>query len=135
MALVLDGTTGVASPGGDTCVTLAASSTVTDVVGNVRTIAQNAQTGAYVLVAADNGKHISITTGGVTVPQSIFSAGQNIVIYNNSASNQTITQGTGVTLYFGNDGTTGNRTLGARGLCTVLCVASNTFVITGAGLT
>ena len=35
---------------------------------------QNSQTSAYVLVLADRGKHISITTGGVTVNASIFSA-------------------------------------------------------------
>jgi hypothetical protein len=31
--------------------------------------------------------------------------------------------------------TTGNRTLAQRGVATLLCVASNTFVITGAGIT
>jgi len=29
---------------------------------------------------------------------------------------------------------TGNRTLAQYGLCTLLCVASNTFVITGGGV-
>jgi hypothetical protein len=108
---------------------------IRDSKGNVRTIVQNAQTGAYVLVAADAGKHISITTGGVTVNTSIFSAGDAISIYNNSASNQTITQGASVTMYLGGTATTGNRTLAQRGICTILCVASNTFVISGAGLT
>jgi hypothetical protein len=108
---------------------------IRDSKGDVRTIVQNAQTGAYVLVAADAGKHISITTGGVTVNTSIFSAGDAISIYNNSASNQTITQGASVTMYLGGTATTGNRTLAQRGICTILCVASNTFVISGAGLT
>jgi hypothetical protein len=108
---------------------------IRDSKGDVRTIVQNAQTGAYVLVAADAGKHISITTGGVTVNTSIFSAGDAISIYNDSASNQTITQGASVTMYLGGTATTGNRTLAQRGICTILCVASNTFVISGAGLT
>jgi hypothetical protein len=108
---------------------------IRDSKGDVRTIVQNAQTSAYVLVAADAGKHISITTGGVTVNSGIFSAGDAISIYNNSASNQTITQGTSVTMYLGGTATTGNRTLAQRGICTILCVASNTFVISGAGLT
>jgi hypothetical protein len=114
---------------------ITATGSISDSKGNVRTIVQNAQTGAYVLVVGDAGKHISITTGGVTVNSGIFSAGDAISIYNNSASNQTITQGGSVTMYLGGTATTGNRTLAQRGICTILCVASNTFVISGAGLT
>lgn len=108
---------------------------VSDVNGKVRTIPQNAQTAAYSLVIGDVGKHISITTGGVTVPASVFAAGDVISIYNNSGSNQTITQGSSVTLRLSGTATTGNRTLAQYGICTVLCVASNTFVISGSGLT
>ena len=108
---------------------------VSDAVGNLRTIVQNSQSGAYVLVATDNGKFISITTGGVTVPSSIFTAGQNVVIYNNSSSVQTITQGSGVTMTLAGSTTTGARSLAANGVATVLCTGSNTFVITGQGLT
>lgn len=108
--------------------------TVSDNLGDVRIIPQNSQTTGYTLVAGDNGKFISITTGGVTVPSSIFTAGQNIVIFNNSSSSQTITQGSGVTMYQAGTTNTGNRTLSSYGVVTVLCVASNTFVITGSGL-
>ena len=94
-------------------------------------VPQNAQTAAYTLVASDNGKHISITTGGVTVPSGVFSAGNIVTIYNNSSSNQTITQGSSVTLREAGTANTGNRTLSQRGLATILCVASNEFVITG----
>ena len=111
------------------------TSTISDSIGNVRTIVQNSQTTAYTLVATDNGKHISITTGGVTVPASIFSAGQNIVIFNNSSSTQTITQGSSVTMTLAGSTTTGNRSLASYGVATVLCTGSNTFVITGQGLT
>ena len=115
--------------------TITGSSTISDSIGNVRTVPENTQTAAYVLVASDSGKYINITTGGVTVNASIFTTGQSITIYNNSASNQTITQGTSVTMYLVGTATTGNRTLAQRGVCTILCVASNTFVITGGGLT
>lgn len=108
---------------------------VADSIGNVRLVPQNSQTASYVLVATDSGKHISITTGGVTVPASVFSVGDTVTIYNNSGSNQTITQGSSVTLRQVGTANTGNRTLAQYGLCTVLCVASNTFVITGGGLT
>lgn len=108
--------------------------TVTDSKGEVRSVPQNAKTSAYVLVASDAGKHISITTGGVTVPSGVFSVGESVTIYNNSSSNQTITQGASVTMYQVGTANTGNRTLAQRGLCTVFCVSSNTFVITGGGL-
>ena len=98
-------------------------------------IPQNSQTSAYVLVAGDNGKHINTTTGGVTVPSGIFSAGNVVSIYNDSGSNQTITQGSGVTLRLAGSATTGNRVLAQYGLTTLLCVGSNEFVISGAGLT
>jgi len=109
--------------------------TVNDSKGELRSIPQNSQTGAYVLVAADAGRHISITTGGVTINAGVFAVGDAISIYNNSASNQTITQGASVTMYLAGTATTGNRTLAQRGICSILCVAGNTFVISGAGLT
>ena len=114
---------------------LAVTGAVSDSIGDVRSIIQNAKTAAYVLIATDNGKHISITTGGVTVNASIFSIGNVVTIFNNSGSNQTITQGTSVTLRLAGTATTGNRTLAQYGVCTVLCVASNVFVISGGGLT
>jgi hypothetical protein len=98
-------------------------------------IPQNSQTSAYTLVAGDNGKHINTTTGGVTVPSGVFSVGNVVSVYNDSGSNQTITQGSSVTLRLAGSATTGNRTLAQYGMATVLCVGSNEFVISGAGLT
>ena len=108
---------------------------IADSKGNVREVPVNTQTTGYTLVATDSGKYINITTGGVTVPSGIFTTGQSVTIFNNSASSQTITQGTSVTMYLVGTATTGNRTLAQYGLATVFCVASNTFVITGGGLT
>lgn len=109
--------------------------TVTDAAGSIRRIPQNAKTAAYTLIATDVGKHISITTGGVTVPGSVFAVGDNVTIFNNSTSNQTITQGAGVTLRAGGSTATGNRTLANYGVATILCVATDVFVITGTGIT
>jgi hypothetical protein len=97
----------------------------------------NSQTAAYVLVASDAGKTISITTGGVTVNNSVMSAGNIVSIYNNSASSQTITQGTGVTLQWAGQtaSSTGNRTLGLYGLATIVYISASNAVITGSGLT
>lgn len=110
------------------------ASTVNDTSGNVRIVPQNSQTSSYILVASDSGKHIDITTGGVTVPASVFSVGDVVTIFNDSTSNQIITQGGSVTLRQAGTANTGNRTLAQYGLATILCVAPNTFVISGAGL-
>ena len=107
---------------------------VSDASGSLRNLPQNAQTSAYTLVASDTGKHISITTGGVTVPSGIFSVGDIVTIYNNSSSSQTITQGSSVTLRQAGTSNTGNRSLDQYGTSTLLCVASNVFVISGSGL-
>ena len=108
--------------------------TVTDSKGNVRSIPSNAQGGAYVGVAADAGKVIYISTGGVTINNSVFSAGDAVTIINNSGSDQTITQGSGVTIHNSADATTGNRTLAARGMATLWFAAADTAYISGAGL-
>jgi hypothetical protein len=118
----------------DTSQNITGAAAVSDVAGNLRTIVQNSQTTGYTLVATDNGKFINITTGGVTVPSSIFSAGQNVVVYNNSTSAQTITQGSGVTLTLAGTTSTGNRTLSANGIGTIICTGSNAFLITGTGV-
>jgi hypothetical protein len=110
------------------------STTLNDFIGNVRDIPQNSQTTSYTLVSSDAGKHISITTGGVTVPSGVFSVGDAVSIYNDSGTNQTITQGSSVTLRNAGTSSTGNRTLAQYGLATILCVANNTFVISGSGL-
>jgi hypothetical protein len=103
----------------------------------------NAQTANYTAVLADRGKHIPITTGGVNLPVSVFSAGDSFVVYNNSASAQTIFANTSVTTRLAGTTTTGtgnpagNRTLAAWGLATVLCVtggATPTFVVGGPGV-
>ena len=99
-----------------------------------KTITQNAQTAAYTLAASDAHKHISITTGGVTVPPDVFSVGEAVGIYNNSSADQTITQGTGVSIRIGGTATAANRTLAGYGFMTILCIASNEFVCVGAGV-
>jgi len=94
----------------------------------------NSQTAAYTLVATDAGKHINITTGGITVPSGVFSVGDAISIYNNSTSSQIITQGASVTIRRPATTDTGNRSLSQYGICTLLCVGSDIFVITGSGV-
>ena len=114
--------------------TMSGMTSVADSVGNLRNLPVQSKGSSYSLLVSDSGQVISITSGGVTLNSGVFSAGQSVTIYNNSSSSQTITQGTSVTLRQTVTGLTGNRTLAGYGLCTILCIASNQFVITGAGL-
>jgi hypothetical protein len=125
--MTFDGTTLTAN-------TIVSQNALSDGIGNVRSVPVNSQTSAYTLVATDNGKYISITSGGIIVPPSIFSAGQVVSVYNNSGSNQNISQGSGVTCRLVGTATTGTRVISNYGLATILCVASNTFVVTGGGV-
>ena len=107
-----------------------------DSKGDVRKIPQqNEQGSAHTLVAADSGKHI-LADATVTVPPTsgIFSAGDAITIINTSGSDISIARGSGVTMYNAADGTNANRTLGTKGMATILCAGSNTYYISGAGL-
>ena len=109
--------------------------TIDDSKGDVRDIPNVSKTSAYTLVATDGGKAIHITTGGVTVPNATFAGGEAVTIVNSSNSNQTITQGSSLTMYLGGDaGTTGNRTLAGRGVATVWFHNGSTAYISGSGL-
>jgi len=86
------------------------------------------------LVSTDAGK-FTIIDGNVTINASTgFSIGDMCTIYNSGTTTRTITA-TGVTLRWAGTSTTGNRQLSQKGLGNVLCVASNDYVISGAGLT
>lgn len=97
-----------------------------------RNIVQVATTGTT-LVDSERGVCLS-TTGNITVPANVFSAGAAVSIYNNSASAVTITQGTSLTLRQAGTANTGNRTLAARGLATVWFNSTTEAIISGAGL-
>ena len=106
------------------------SGTVTDNKGNLRSLPQNNTSGNYTLTSSDAGKHVR-ATGQITIPSGTFSTGDMITIYNNSSSTITIVQGSSTTVYNSNDASTGNKTLKARGLCTILCESTNAFVASG----
>lgn len=97
----------------------------------------NSQTASYTLVASDAGKTISITTGGVTIPNGVMSAGNIVTIYNNSALSQTLTQGSGLTLQWAgqSSSSTGNRTMALYGIATIVFISSSSAVVSGSGLT
>tara|TARA_B000000557_G_scaffold186505_1_gene152481 strand:+ start:161 stop:1720 length:1560 start_codon:yes stop_codon:yes gene_type:complete len=106
------------------------SGEVRDSLGDLRSLPQNNTSGSYTLTATDAGKHVR-ATGQITIPSGTFSTGDMITIYNNSGSAIDIIQGSSTTVYNSNDASTGNKSLKARGLCTILCESNNAFVASG----
>jgi hypothetical protein len=119
------GSTGFTGSGGDTGFTGSIGPTNLPV---------NSRSTSYTLQVSDVGKYVNITSGDVTIPSGVFSNGDIITVFNNKSSTMSIIQGSSVTQYFAGTGITGTLTLSQRGLATILCVATNTFVISGAGL-
>jgi hypothetical protein len=107
---------------------------IADGKGDVRAIPQNSQSTAYTLTSTDAGKHISISSGNITVPPGVFTIGDVVTIFNANTTSRTVNANANITCYLAGTTNTGNRTIGSRGLVTVLCVAANIFVISGAGL-
>jgi hypothetical protein len=68
-----------------------------------------------------------ISSAVAFIPGDVFS------VYNDSAFSQTIAE-SGVTLRLAGTSTTGTRTLAQYGICSVLCVGVDTYVITGSGI-
>ena len=112
-----------------------ASGLVRDKIGPIRgfgsPITKNSD---YTPDSGDEGYLIEFTSGNATVSyDGGFNEGCGFHIVNNSSSSMSIIQGAGNTMYFTEDGTTGNRTLGARGLARVFYMDSSWW-IDGSGL-
>ncbi len=107
---------------------------VTDSKGDVRSIPASSSTTN--VLPADAGKFIPISAGIILDTNTAFTAGQAVTIYNDqAASNDETITATGITLYLASDpAASGNRTLAPRGLATILCTATNVYVISGAGV-
>jgi hypothetical protein len=110
-----------------------ADGTIHDSIGPLRRLGIQGASGSFSLAAEHAGKLVISTGNGssITIPQNVFSAGDMISVFNVSTGNNTIAQGTGATLYNTADGATGNRTLAAKGVCTIVCTSTNEFIISG----
>ena len=93
----------------------------------------NTQGGTYTLVAGDAGKVVK-AAGNVTLDQNVFADGDILIIYNSTAGDITLIQGTSVTLRLAGDSATGTRTIAQKGVCTVLNVAANEAIAGGVGV-
>ena len=103
-------------------------------------IPQNAQSSNYTLVLIDGGKHIYSTNSGaqsITIPTNAsvaFPIGTALTIVNNGTTAITIVT-TSLTVYQAGTTNTGNRTLATKGVATCLKVATDTWFVSGAGIT
>jgi hypothetical protein len=99
------------------------------------TLSFNAQTGTtYTLVAADLGKLVTTSNASavtVTIPPSVFAAGNTINLQSIGVGLTSLAQGAGVTIT-STGATASAPTLRARySACTIICTASNTFTVIG----
>lgn len=108
---------------------------VEDFHGPLRRLPIGNHSDDYTLVSTDAGKLIRQDTSSktITIPADILSPGDMVTIFNVSDGDITIDKST-VTLYNSVDGTDTNRTLAAKGVCTIACTAANEFIISGSGL-
>ncbi len=106
------------------------SGTLSDAGGNVRSLPVNLQSTSYELTASDSGKLVK-ANGDITISNtSAFGVGNMISVYNTSNSDINITR-SNTTLYMSGDSADQDRVLATKGVCTILCVGSNEYVITG----
>lgn len=112
----------------------AASLTDASTVGGVsigyRNVPRTSGTGKTMAVS-DIGKCYA-TTGACTIPASVFDVGDALMIYNNSATAVTLTQGSGLTLRLSGTTNTGNRTIFARGIATIWFNSATEAIVSGA---
>ena len=140
---LLDGTTAIApnltegswEVGGVAVTSTAAELNKLDGFGDIgfREIpAVGTKTSSYTLATGDVGKHVEVGSGGsITIPDATFSAGDAIVLFNNTASGITVTCSI-TTAYVGGTNTdVSSVTLETRGVATVLFISGTVCVISG----
>jgi len=99
------------------------------------TLSFNAQTGTtYTLVAADLGKLVTLSNASgitLTVPPSVFAAGNIINIQQLGAGQVTLAQGAGVTITSTGATASAPKLRAQYSAATIICTASNTFTVLG----
>lgn len=125
--------------GGTTAISITANQSVTisklsDGLGNLRDIpsAGAAKTTAYTLSISDIGEFVTVgTSGSITVPNDVFSAGNAVSIYNDTTGNVTITCSITTAYIAGTNTDKATMTLATRGIATLLFINPSVCVGTG----
>ena len=106
----------------------------TDSAGKLRAIPQSgaAKTTSYTLTTTDVGQFIQVSTSGsIVIPDATFSAGDAVVIFNNTSGSITITCTITTAYKAGTDADQATVTLTTRGVCNILFISGTVCVITG----
>jgi hypothetical protein len=120
------------TPKGSGVVTTAAS--YSDGAGKLRAIPQSgaAKVASYTLATTDVGEFIEIgTSGAIVVPDATFSAGDAVVLFNNTSGNITITLSITTAYLAGTDADKATLTLATRGVANILFISGTVCVVTG----
>ena len=138
--------TGLSGGGTSGAVTLAIDSTVATLTGTqtltnktltapVISIAFNAQVGTtYTLVSGDKDKLVTMSNGSpitLTIPPSVFSAGDIINVQSIGVGLTTFAQGAGVTITSTGATVTAPKLRARYSAASVICTASNVFTVIG----
>jgi protein involved in polysaccharide export with SLBB domain len=110
------------------------SATFNDLYGKVRAIPRSgaAKTGSYTLGLADVGLMIEVQSGGtIIIPDTVFSAGDAISIFNNTSTSVTVTCNITTAYIAGTDSDKASVSLATRGVATVLFISGTVCVISG----
>lgn len=109
-------------------------STYSDGAGKLRAIPQSgsAKTGSYTLAVTDVGEFIEIGSGGsIVVPDAVFSAGDAVLLFNNTAGDITITLSITTAYLAGTNADKATLTLATRGLANVLFISGTVCAVAG----
>lgn len=117
--------------------TLSSSATIGTYAVGYRDLPQISGGTGYTLTLTDGNKHVLMTSGTVTVPNntSVALGIGTLVSVVAGSSSVGIAGATGVTLRLAGSSTTGSRTLSAYGVATLFKTATNTWYVSGAGVT
>lgn len=113
---------------------LTSTSTFTDTYGKVRAIPQSGsdKTTSYTLATTDVGRFVGVGTGGsITIPNSTFSTGDVVSVFNNTTGNITITCSITNAYITGVNTSKASMTLATRGVATILFISGTTCVVSG----
>ena len=121
----------------DTLAGIAATQTLTNktLTSPKINLTLNAQTvTTYTLVAADSGKLVTSSNAAavvITIPPSVFAAGEQINVQSIGAGLTSFAQGAGVTITSTGATATAPILRAQYSACTIICTASNTFTVIG----
>jgi hypothetical protein len=87
---------------------------------------------SYTLQTSDRAEFVQVASGGsITVPNSTFSAGDVVVVYNNHTAAITITLSTTNAYIAGTNTNKTSVSLATRGVCNILFISSTVAILTG----